>query len=953
MSYCLQAQAPTAFFKDVLPALEARWEQPGGDTAIHFVLERAHRFCGEDDNCLSQVYKVIMSKLERRSNLPSAIFVGEELIKVAQRQGDLHAEADAFIDLHRFHNALRNDRVAIVNLEKALPLLEQVGDSSTVAYARMSLLEYSLHYRKMEEVLPEMEALLVRANKNKDTTTVNYLHIRLLQYTQEAGLYDKMEEHVVALEKTLLSDPAKPVNYGVAIHAALGRADLFRIQKNWIEAERYYQKTLRLCEAEPSRWMEVNVLQTLSDMEWERGEAALSKSYLDQAQGKAEKLGFDELLEAGHNRKAKIAEAEGRFADALKSLKKEQFYKDKLKAANAGFNMESYYLQREKEQLATEKKNQELELKLRKTQLRTTLVIAVLILLIAALSLAGFRRQRNDKRELEAQNTLIQDQAEKLKSLDVAKSRFFANVSHELRTPLTLILGPIKSALKSGTLDHRNAALLKMARQSGDDLLKLVGSLLDLSKLEHGKMTLKESPELVSQLLRRIVSSFESHAEYLGIQLTFFYQEEKDLQLVLDREKVEVVLNNLLSNAIKFTGKGGDIEVSVEDKDHTLLISVKDTGRGISPADLPHVFDRFYQSREKNALTEGGTGIGLALCRELVNLMGGKIWAESKSGGGSTFFVELPKKEVLRTPVIQEATPDDTRDIAQETVFTVPVVSSVPAVPGNLPNHQADRETTILVVEDNYSLRDYLNTILSPYYQVVSAKNGQEALEWLREEEPESRRRIFPQAPYLILSDLMMPVMDGYRLLEELKGNDATRHIPVIMLTARADARDKLKALRIGVDDYLTKPFDEEELLVRIQNLLQNRAARQDATAGTDAGIVPSPITLSSNDAVWLENFEAFVRKNLGKDILVVPMLAHEFAMSESSLLRQLKRLTGLPTAQYLLEIRLDEARRLLETRTCNSIAQVASRVGYGEVRSFSRVFKQRFGRSPSDFSSA
>ena len=172
------------------------------------------------------------------------------------------------------------------------------------------------------------------------------------------------------------------------------------------------------------------------------------------------------------------------------------------------------------------------------------------------------------------------------------------------------------------------------------------------------------------------------------------------------------------------------------------------------------------------------------------------------------------------------------------------------------------------------------------------------------------------------------------------------------MLTARADARDKLKALRIGVDDYLTKPFDEEELLVRIENLLQNRAARQDAVAETDTHIEPAPPTLSSADAAWLEQFEAFVRKNLANDILTVPMLAHEFAMSESTLLRQLKRLTGFSPMQYLQEIRLDEARRLLENRTSDSIAQIASKVGYGEVRFFSRIFKQRFGKSPSNYAS-
>lgn len=793
----------------------------------------------------------------------------------------------------------------------------------------------------------EMEALLTKAIEKKDTVNINYMHLRLSMLTHEIGQFGKMEEHIIALEKVQLSDPIKPREYGFAIHAALGRADLLRIQEKFEDAERYYQKALRLCEAEPSRWLEVKTLLTLADLEWERGNSAIAKSCLDKAQAKAEKLNFDDLLVFNYEQKAKIAEAEGRFADALRFIKKQQVHKKKIQARNAGFNMENYNLQREKEQLAIEKKNQELELQVRKIQLRAALTITALSLLLATLLLVGLRWQRKGKQALAAQNGLIQRQAEGLKSLDVAKSRFFANVSHELRTPLTLILGPLKSVLKSGTLDHKNAALLTMARKSSEDLLKLVGSLLDLSKLEHGKVELKETPEQLFPLFRRIISSFESHTEYLGIQLTFLYFAEKDLQLELDKEKVEVILNNILSNAIKFTGKGGKIEVSVEDKGNALLISVKDTGRGISPTDLPRVFDRFYQSKEKNAPAEGGTGIGLALCRELISLMGGKIWAESKSGNGSTFFVELPRKEVFGALVIQEMGSDDAKNIEPEVMPALPVGSELMVINYDLINHHSGNETTILVVEDNYSLRNYLRTVLSPFYRVVSAKNGQEALKLLRNEKSKNQTHTFPS---LILSDLMMPVMDGYQLLEALKGNDATRQIPVIMLTARADIQDKLKALRTGVDDYLSKPFDEEELLVRIENLLQNRAVRQEAATETDADIEAAPTTLSSVDAAWLEKFEAFVRKNLCNDTLAVPVLAYEFAMSESTLLRQLKRLTGLSTVQYLQEIRLDEARRLLETRSIDSIAQVASQVGYGEVRFFSRIFKQRFGKSPSEY---
>ncbi len=252
-------------------------------------------------------------------------------------------------------------------------------------------------------------------------------------------------------------------------------------------------------------------------------------------------------------------------------------------------------------------------------------------------------------------------------------------------------------------------------------------------------------------------------------------------------------------------------------------------------------------------------------------------------------------------------------------------------------------KSSILVVEDNPDLREYIHFVLQDKYQVVTAEHGLAAWTLLKE------NKTATSFPDLILSDLMMPFMDGYQLLERLKSDKATLHIPVIMLTARTEAQDKLKALRIGVDDYLTKPFDEEELLVRIDNLLQNQVARREAMAVTTTEQEAPRPSMSKPDREWLETFEAYVQKHYASDVLSVTSLASAFAMSESTLLRQLKRLTGLSPLQYIQEVRLDEARRLLENRRYNSVAQVASKVGYDDARTFTRSFKQRFGKLPSE----
>jgi signal transduction histidine kinase/DNA-binding response OmpR family regulator len=957
--WLLPAQPEKSGMEQLYASIAARMEQPGGDSARFFILQQVRNHCGTDDACLYKTYNAIMIKLERRFNLPLAIFVAEEMVRVARLQNDRAAEARAYQNLGRYHGALGNNRLAFTNTEKAMRLFEQLDDQMAVASSKMAMLEWSLSYRKAADVLPEMEALLEEALQNKDSASAKHLHIRLLQHTQKLGLFDKMEEHVVALEKTPVSTPLKPSDYGNAIHAALGRADLFMLRKNYVEAERFYQKTLRLCEAEPSYWLEILVLLQLADLEWERGNPALAKSYLDKAQQNAEKLELDELLASTYARKAKMAEAEGRYADALAFTKKQQHHDEKFKARGAGFNMENYYLQQEKNRLAAEQKNQELELKIGRAQLRNALVITALVALLTLGLLVGLQKQRKARRELAAQNALIQQQTEQLKSLDAAKSRFFANVSHELRTPLTLMLGPIHTVLQDPNLSEKQTRLLRTAHQSGKGLQGLVNEILDLQKLEAGKMGLLENPTAIVPFFSRYAAQFESLAQRKEVDFSFETALDTSLVARIDQEKCRQVLYNLLSNAFKFTPAGGAVKVQLDIRDAGgpgkpvstfpyLQIVVSDTGPGIHPDDLPQLFDRYFQTARPDKPAEGGTGIGLALCQEYAKLFGGSIEVESELGKGSVFKVAFPMKveESLSPPAADH-------HFKEAAAFAALPSEIMPAI-----RDSSGPKPSILVVEDNPDLQDYVRLILQEKYCVLTAGNGQAALEIIQ-----ASAKGAPGGPMpvdLVLSDLMMPIMDGYQLLAKLKNSDATRHLPVIMLTARAEAGDKLQALRIGVDDYLTKPFDEEELLARIENLLANSKSRQtlavqpgpEADSPAQEAEAGGPF-VSEPDRIWLETFETYVQANIANETLSVSFLAFEFAMSESTLLRQLKRLTGLSPMQYLQEIRLDKARRLLENRSYDSIAKVADKVGYSDARSFSRSFKQRFGKLPSDFLNA
>ncbi len=618
---------------------------------LPFISKTVEDFCNGKPDCLYSSYEVILYRLERRFNLPAAIYVGKEIAEAARQHQDRAVEARAYMNLNRFYAAIGNQQQAVANIEKARALFEQLGNRTAVVRAQMSKLEQSLEHRPLEDVLPEMNALLSRAEADGDSISAQYLHIRLIDYCLRAKRYEEVEQHVSALEKVPLSDPIRPNEYGIAIHAAMGRGDLARLQGKHPLARKAYLQALRLCEAEPSRWLEIYVLHLLTELEWEGENRQAAKSYLARAHAKAAKMGLSDLLTRNFELQAAIAEAEARYADALAFTKKKIYHDSLFKSRSEGFDVENYYLLLEKEELAAAKNHQELELQLRKNQLRDSWTILGLALVLLTVVAAGFISQRRREQELAARNAIIQRQAKRLENLDAAKARFFTNVSHELRTPLTLMLGPIRSLLKENRLTERQSRLLRMTRQSGKELERLINQILDLRKLEVGRMEVHPEETRIPAFFQPYLAQFESQAQRKGI--AFSYAIMPDLVARIDREKCRQLLYNLLSNAFKFTPGGGAVDTRIAVKDGTLTIAVTDTGRDIHPDDLPHLFDRYYQTNDPDRPAEGGTGIGLALCHEYAHLMGGEITVESRPGKGSVFQVAFPVIANAWSPMAQ------------------------------------------------------------------------------------------------------------------------------------------------------------------------------------------------------------------------------------------------------------------------------------------------------------
>lgn len=609
-----------------------------------------------------------------------------------------------------------------------------------------------------------------------------------------------------------------------------------------------------------------------------------------------------------------IYESEKNYEKALYYMRQLNSVTDSLAAIDYRKHlaeMETAMKTREKE---TELLKRDAELQISKsTAGRQRLMLGVALAAVLLLAFAAYQyRSAGIARERAAAIVARQNQA--LASLDAAKSRFFANISHEFRTPLTLILAPLEPAI-AAVKDHSLRGQLQAARRSAFQLLQLVEELLDLSRLEAGKLTLQEQDIHLTAWLRQRLAGFESLAASKGIKLRFDSRCPENLALRLDAGKLEKILNNLLGNALKFTEKGGEVRLNAgwkeQDQQKGLLtLEVSDNGPGIQPEDLPRIFERFYQGAHRQ---DGGAGIGLALSRELAQFMNGSLEAESRPGHGSKFTLSLTAAGVPAALPAAE----------------MPAIAA-PAPEAYQPG--IDREKpVVLVVEDNPDLRRYLGDTLAPHFQVVFAGDGVDAIQRLEREHID-----------LVVSDVMMPRMDGFALLEAIRRQPAVfQQIPFILLTARALDDDRLQGFLLGVDDYIAKPFEPALLIARIKNLLQLRQQRYQSNAAQDAQIP------DNTNLAWLKKAEKAVLERIDDPDLTIETLAKTLNQSTRNLDRTLKRLSGFSPVGFIREIRLQRARQWLEQKRFSSVAEVRQAVGIENPAYFTRIFTQRFGIGP------
>lgn len=590
---------------------------------------------------------------------------------------------------------------------------------------------------------------------------------------------------------------------------------------------------------------------------------------------------------------------------------------------------DSIWIQESKQQFAemaskyeTDKKEQQInELQLEKQADKAKnqrvlvwgIVTLVIVLLVLVILLVAHRKNK----QLLARE----------KELDKIKSDFFANISHEFRTPLTLILGPVHDILKEEQATPF-IPQLKMMQKQAQRLLTLINQILDLSKLDAGKYQLNIASGDFIATLKSTVFSFLSLAEMKNIDLAID-TDQSELYMNYDEEIVQTILNNLLSNALKFEPNNGAIRVNLDSSDiekkNSITLTVLNKGSYIPPKVCAAIFDRFYQAKAKQDHAQG-TGIGLALTHELVNIHGGTIRVESSITGGTCFVLTLASNKHNTIDRMVKTKPTNTKPSEQAIMSEKSESEQVLKKDSPL----------VLIIEDHVEVLTYICSVLARDYRIETAANGQIGID-----------KALELIPDIIISDVMMPVKDGMEAARELKKNDLSSHIPIILLTAKASLENRLEAREAHADAYLSKPFNPDELLLMVKNMLDSRE-RLRKKYSSELIIHPQNMVVKSLDDAFIEKICEIIEENITNESLTVVELANAVGVSRSQLHRKLEALTSKSASRFIREYRLERGYALIEKNTA-TIAEIAYMVGFGSPGYFGRCFKEYFGITPGE----
>ncbi len=695
---------------------------------------------------------------------------------------------------------------------------------------------------------------------------------------------------------------------------------LFEQKGNWEDAIREYRNSYDIMEKSSDRWHWMESCLSLARVNISKGDLYEAETYLKRAEKTAEQMRSWEHLSEVYRLNYMCYYKQGDCRRALDSYIKSRAYADSVKNAGNEKHVQNLRVNYEKEKKSREmmliRQNYETEQRVKKISLITGILLLSLMIIITGFLYYALRmKSRNQK---------------VMRHMEKIRNNFFTNVTHEFRTPLTIILELSERLQKNQISKEEKDDGLEIISRQGKNLLELVNQLLDVSRVksEVGDPQWRTGDSVA--YIRMIMENYLIYARQKHIHLRFIPAETT---IVTDfvPEYFRKIMRNLLFNAIKFTPRGGTITVTMGREKQMLVIRVTDTGTGISATDLPNIFDTFYQG-ENSGAKDIGSGIGLSLVKQMTESMDGTVSAKNNPGEGAEFTVKVPLKH--GETILQKWIPDEKAG----NKAAAPEADNLPEQNRQEEENGDSIHPSILIVEDNADVSYYIGELLKKNYRLLYARNGAEGLEKAEE-----------QMPDLIITDLMMPEMDGYQLCRRIRGSQILNHIPIIIITAKSEETDRIHGLEAGADAYLQKPFNTDELNTRISKLLeQRRILREKYSSALHEG-TEQTVKLNLSDREFLNKLNDLIYSQMTNRNLNSDMIADKMCMSRSQLNRKVRTITGYSTSAYILQMKLEKSKRMLAS-TEELIADIAFKCGFEDANYFARLFKQIFNMTPTQY---
>ncbi|MEQ9286161.1 MAG: tetratricopeptide repeat protein [Cyclobacteriaceae bacterium] len=839
-----------------------------------------------------------------KSNYSKAFEYFVEALKASEESGNLEQEGYSLINIGNIYIYQTNYVGAIEYFENALKPARKLNNKGMMAYCYLNLgRTYSRieQYDKAEDYYLKTRDIRQELN---DTNGIITSNADIAELYRLRGNLDKALEFFTLS----LNDTRKIDNNGALAFSLNNIAKIYRQKNDLKNAQKYALEALEVAKDFELKNDERKVLENLSLI--------------------YQQLGLHE-----------------------KAL---QFYKDHIYKRDSIFNEETtrkieemrskYKAEKQEVETLLLKRQAELDEVIIQRQKTVIVLTAIGIALLLVIAIVAYRSSLTRKKlniliseqrdQALKDKNLIEQQSKKLEALDMAKSRFFHNISHDLRSPLSIIIGNQDEIIQSDEnyLTKKSKQYLEVAHKNARRLLFLTDEINELTKLEEGKLQLKPVAVQIGPYLKLLVSMFQSTADFKEVDLQFENKIDETTTLELDPYQFEKIIYNLISNALKHSKSEDKVLVILDQGEkRDIIISIKDTGDGIPEASIPYIFDRYYQSPENKYHVYEGLGVGLALVKELVKLHKGSISVKSKPGIGTTFTVVLPNTADTKNGTIPERSDYILDKNSLWADLWEKTYQKEQPVKLNILNEASPGSKKILLVEDHPEVREYICGLLGENFQVIEVENGLKALETLKKETVD-----------LIITDLMMPWMDGFELLENIQKNEKYNQIPVLVVSARNTDDDKFRVLTAGVSDILQKPINRTELLLRIDNLLNSHPANGKQNAPL---IFNNTHLIDDLEKELLKKLEKLILERIDDSNLSVLHLADAMAASERKVYRMIKKLTNLTPFDYIKEVRWQYLEHLVKNKHVKNASEAAKSIGMKNVTNFKNQYRKRFNR--------